>query len=86
MRIGNDRIWGGSRRFRLADWAAVPCIAQAIHSAGGQWLIYCVPLYRQNPIHVLQTSLPEAPFWANVFELPAESVRGIETEPAVGEQ
>jgi hypothetical protein len=40
-----------------------------------------VPLNRQNPIQALQPSLPEAPFWANVFELLAESVRGIETEP-----
>jgi hypothetical protein len=60
--------------------------AQAFHSANGQWLTYCVPLNRQNPIQILKPSLPEAPFWANVFELQAESGKGIETEPAVGEQ
>jgi hypothetical protein len=82
----NDRLWVESCRFRLAEWAAVPGTAQSIHSANGQWLTYCVPLNRQNPIQILKPNLPEAPFWANVFELQAESVKGIETEPAVGEQ
>ncbi len=82
----NDRVWVENCRFRLADRANVLRIAQAVHSAGGQWLTYCVPLNRQNPIQVLQPSQPEAPFWANVFERQAENVRGIETEPAAGEQ
>jgi hypothetical protein len=38
-------------------------------------------LNRQNPIQALQPSLPEAPFWANAFELQAGSVRGIESKP-----
>jgi hypothetical protein len=78
----------GSRSavFRLADRAAAPRTEQAILSANGQWLTYCVSLCCQNPIQVLDPSLPEAQFWANVFELQAESVRGIETEPAVGKQ
>jgi hypothetical protein len=42
--VVNDRAWVESCRFRLADRAAVPRTAQAIHSAGGQWLTYCVPL------------------------------------------
>jgi hypothetical protein len=84
--IGNDRLWVEICRFRLADRAAVFGTAQAIHSANGQWLTCCVPLNCQNPIQALQPSLPEAPFWANVQRRQAESVRGIETEPAGGEQ
>ena len=76
----NDQLWVGSYRFRLADRAAVPRTAQAIHSADGQWLTHFVQLNRQNPIKALQPSLPEAPFWASVFERQAESVRGIESE------
>lgn len=50
----NDRNWVDSCRFRLADRAAVPRTAQAIHSANGQWLTYCVPLNRQNPIQIFK--------------------------------
>ncbi len=66
MRELNDWVWVGSCRFRLADWAAVACTAQPIHSANGQWLTYCVPFNRQNSIPAFQPNLPEAPSWANV--------------------
>jgi len=62
----NGRVWVGSCRFRLADRAAVFSAAQAIPSANSQWLTFCVPLNRQNPIQALQPSLPEAPFWTSV--------------------
>jgi hypothetical protein len=40
----NDCIWVESCRFRRTDRAAMFRTAQAIHSANGQWLTFCVPL------------------------------------------